>query len=189
MLVLASRSPRRRELLAWLGVNFVIDVPDVAEEPVAGERAQDTVRRLSLDKAQAVSARRSDAWVLAADTVVEIDGVLLGKPENRTDARRMLARLSGRDHHVHTGVAFLAPGGAVRMHEVTTSRVRFRTIDDATIQRYVASGECDDKAGAYAIQGVGCGLIAAVDGSFTNVIGLPLEEVQRALAGAGLAGG
>jgi septum formation protein len=126
---------------------------------------------------------------LAADTIVEIDGRILGKPADQDDARAMLASLAGREHRVHTGFALLAPGGQVRAAEVVVTRVRCRPLDAPAIATYVASEEPADKAGAYAIQGLGAGLIAGIDGSFTNVVGLPLVEVGRALREAGLLDG
>lgn len=187
-LVLASASPRRRRLLAWLAVPYATETADVDEEPLPGEEAPALVARLARAKAVAVATRCPDAWVLGCDTVVEIDGTVLGKPADRAEAETMLARLAGREHIVATGVALLAPGGAVRSTDVVLTRVRFRSLDGAAIRSYVASGEADDKAGAYAIQGHGAGLIERIEGSFTNVIGLPLTEVGRALREAGLLG-
>jgi septum formation protein len=126
--------------------------------------------------------------VLAADTAVTIDDLVLGKPVDRAEAAAMLVRLAGREHRVVTGFALLGPGAALRADGVVESRVRFRPLDPAAIRAYVDTGEPDDKAGAYAIQGRGTGLIASVDGSLTNVMGLPLEEVERALGEAGLLG-
>lgn len=189
MLVLASASPRRRELLGWLGVRFEVDVAKVDERPRPGEPAAALVERLAHDKARAVAARRPDAWVLAADTTVEIDGDLIGKPADRHEAAAMLARLAGREHRVWTGFALIEPGSAVRAAATVMSRVRFRPLPPAVVAAYAASGEADDKAGAYAIQGRGAALIETVEGSFTNVIGLPLAEVERALGEAGLLGG
>jgi septum formation protein len=186
MLVLASASPRRRQLLGWLLTDWVADAVDVDERPAAGEQPVDLVRRLALAKGGAVATRRPGDWVLAADTVVEIDGRVLGKPVDDEDAKAMLACLAGREHRVFTGFALLAPGGDVRAVEVVVSRVRFRPLDARAIATYVASEEPADKAGAYGIQGLGSGLIAGIEGSFTNVVGLPLFEVERALREAGL---
>jgi septum formation protein len=133
-----------------------------------------------------VAARRPADWVLAADTVVDVDGTLLGKPGSPDEAGDMLRRLAGCEHRVVTGFTLLAPGLRVVTEAVVTTRVRFRPLDDVAVATYVESGEPADKAGAYAIQGVGAGLIDRIDGSFTNVIGLPLVEVGRALAEAGL---
>lgn len=185
MLVLASASPRRHELLRWLVAEFEIDVPAVDESSPAGEEAASLVRRLARAKAAAVAERRPSAWVLGADTIVELDGEVLGKPADAEEAVRMLARLSGREHRVYTGVALLGPGGR-HDEDTVCSRVVFRPLDPARIAAYVATGEPLDKAGAYAVQGRGAGLIERVVGSFTNVIGLPLTEVGRLLGGAGL---
>jgi septum formation protein len=188
MLVLASASPRRHQLLRWLGVDYVVDPPVIEEDPRPGERAEALVDRLAGEKARAVAPRWPAAWVLAADTLVEIEGTLLGKPANAAEAAAMLTRLAGREHRVYTGFALLAPGGAASAAEVVTTRVRFRPLDPGAIAAYVESGEPEGKAGGYAIQGLGAGLIAGIDGSFTNVIGLPLERVGRALEEAGLRG-
>ena len=188
VLVLASASPRRQRLIAWLGVPFDVDPASVDESPRAGEVATEMVRRLAHAKGAAVAARRPGDWILAADTTVELDGVLFGKPRDTSDAARMLAQLAGREHRVATGFALLAPGGAVRAADVVLTRVRFRPLDARAVVAYVDTGECEGKAGAYAIQGQGAGLIDRIDGSFTNVIGLPLVETARALAEAGLLG-
>jgi septum formation protein len=188
VLVLASASPRRHELLGWLGVPYAVDAPDVDEEPSPGERPADLVRRLACAKAVAVAARRTGDWVLGADTAVEVDGRALGKPADRAEAADMLARLAGREHRVLTALALVAPGRRLRAERLVESRVRFRALSRAAIAAYVTTGEPDDKAGAYAIQGRGAGLIAGVEGSFTNVMGLPLEQVERVLEEAGLLG-
>jgi nucleoside triphosphate pyrophosphatase len=189
VLVLASASPRRHQLLAWLGLAYEIDVPDVDERVRRGESSRSVVRRLADAKAAAVAARRPASWVLAADTIVELDGAMLGKPSDRDDAAHMLGLLSGREHRVATGFTLLAPGGAARAADVVVTRVTFRPLDARAIRTYVDTGEPDGKAGGYAIQGFGAGLIERIDGSFTNVIGLPLVEVARALAEAGLLAG
>lgn len=185
-LVLASASPRRRELLRWLGVQFRVDAVDVDERPRAGEAADAIVHRLARTKAEAGAARAPGSWILAADTLVELDGAVLGKPRDRDDAVSMLTRLSGREHRVYTGFALRDPAAVVRAARVVTSRVRFRSLGRATIEAYASCGEPDDKAGAYALQGRGAGLVAEVVGSFTNVIGLPLVEVEAALTEAGV---
>jgi septum formation protein len=186
VLVLASGSPRRRQLLDWLGIEYAIEPADLDETPRPGESAEELVRRLACAKALAVAGRRSGACVLAADTIVEIDGVLLGKPVDRAEAALMLARLAGREHRVVTGFALVEPGGTVLAQDVVLSRVRFRALDSRAISAYVASGEPEGKAGGYAVQGLGAGLIDRVEGSLTNVIGLPLTEVAQALEGAGV---
>lgn len=189
VLVLASASPRRHQLLAWLGIPFTIDSADVDETPHPDEDAAEMVARLAREKAMAVAARRPDAWVLGADTTVEVDGVLLGKPADDDEAAAMLARLAGREHRVSTGFALVSPGGAARVVDVVRTRVVFRPLDQRAIRAYVGSGEPDGKAGGYAIQGLGAGLIERIDGSFTNVMGLPVTEVARALAEAGFRAG
>jgi septum formation protein len=186
VLVLASASPRRQELLGWLGIEHVFEPADVDERVRPKETGPELVLRLANAKAAAIAARRPHAWVLGADTIVEVDGDLLGKPNDRAEGGRMLARLSGREHRVATGFALLAPGGAVRAADVVLSHVRFRRIEPRALAAYLETGEPDDKAGAYAIQGLGAALIERVEGSFTNVMGLPLVEVERALEEAGL---
>jgi septum formation protein len=187
-LVLASASPRRHELLSWLGLEFVVEPAEVDECPRTGETAPALVRRLASAKASAVAARRPRAWVLGCDTVVEIGGEILGKPADASEAAAMIGRLAGNEHRVATGFALLAPGGGLHAEDVILTAVRFRALDAREISTYVARGESPDKAGGYAIQGIGAGLIERIDGSFTNVIGLPLVEVRRVLEEAGLLG-
>jgi len=174
-LVLASGSPRRRELLAQLGLTFTIVSPDVDETPHPGERPIHLVRRLARAKAAAVGG----AVVLAADTTVELDGDNLGKPADVDDARRMLRRLSGRAHRVHTGIAVRV--GSDVAAEVVTTIVTFVALQPPVIDWYVGTGEPLDKAGAYAIQGAGGVFVEHVRGSVSNVVGLPLTTVARLL--------
>lgn len=186
-LCLASRSPRRAELLRTLGVAFrVLDV-EVDETPRPGEAPADYVRRLACDKARAgrAAAAGVDAPVLAADTTVVVDRAILGKPEDADDARRMLARLAGRAHEVFTGVALVDARGELRC-TVARTGVRFRALTAGEIAAYVASGEPLDKAGAYGIQGLGGALVAGIDGSYSNVVGLPLAETLALLDAAGV---
>jgi septum formation protein len=189
-LVLASRSPRRRELLASVGVEAEIRPADTDESVREGEGADGYVRRVAREKAHAVSAAPGEL-VLAADTAVVLDGAILGKPRDPADARRMLRALSGRTHVVATGVHALAPGvGAAGAREeaiVVSSAVRFVTLSDERIAWYVSTGEPLDKAGAYAVQGAGGSLVRGVAGSVSNVIGLPLPETLSLLARLGLA--
>jgi len=135
-----------------------------------------------MEKAQAARGAWPGAWLLAADTVVEIDGHILGKPENQAVARHMLSRLSGRGHRVLTAVTLVGPDETVHLDEVVTSHVRFRRIDAHEIEAYVATGEPLDKAGAYAVQGLGGRFVESVEGSFSSVVGLPMEVVRAALA-------
>ena len=183
MLILASGSPRRRQLLAGLGVDFDVVVPDVDERPLVGEAPVDLVTRLATAKATAVAERCDDVRrpVLAADTVVDLDGRILATPVDVDEARAMLESLSGRSHRVHTAVEWRGPS-RVRSVLVTTEVV-FDDLDARTIDWYLSTGESLDKAGAYAIQGLGGALVLAVRGSVSNVIGLPLVEVRRLLAG------
>ncbi len=176
-LILASASPRRRWLLTTLGVAFTVVSVDVDERPRAGEDPITFARRMAVEKARGAVRDDAPAWVLGADTIVELDARILGKPIDAADARAMLAQLAGRVHLVRTAVVLLAPHGAVAEELVETTQVSFRSLDSATIAAYVATGEPVDKAGAYAIQGEGAHLVDRVVGSFTNVIGLPLPEV------------
>lgn len=175
--VLASASPRRLELLARLGVEPVVVPPDIDERALTGEAAEAYVERLAIAKAAAVAdgSGVGDALVIAADTTVEIDGEILAKPADGADAARMLRQLSGRVHRVHTGVA-LRRGSDLRL-AVATTTVRMVAVTDAEIAWYVATGEPLDKAGAYALQGAGGVYVEAVEGSVSNVVGLPLHLV------------
>ena len=172
-LLLASSSPRRSELLRTAGLEFDVRPADIDESVQDGESPTSYVHRLSVEKAAAVDAAPG-AIVVAADTTVEVDGEILGKPIDDTDARRMLRRLSGRTHRVHTGVTVRA-GGRAETRVVTTD-VTFAQLTAATIDWYVGTGESTDKAGSYALQGAGAALVSRIDGSVSNVIGLPLVE-------------
>ncbi len=179
---LASQSPRRRELLAQIGVHFDVISVDVSEQRQPGEVAAQFVERLALDKARAGWQRSlRDRPVLGADTIVVLDDEVLGKPRDRADAESMLARLSGREHLVMTAVALVgAEGEALRL---SISRVRFREITADECQVYVATGEADDKAGSYAIQGQAAIFIEHLEGSYSGVMGLPLFETTDLLKG------
>jgi septum formation protein len=178
--VLASASPRRLDILRQLGLEFRVIPSGIDESALPGETPIQHVQRLAHDKASHVrDALRGDAAhpiVLAADTVVLIDGLVLGKPADDTDAEQMLLRLGGRVHEVVTAMAAHEVGGSHRDELHVITRVRFRALDARSAQAYVASGEGRDKAGSYAIQGLGAGLVAAIDGSYTNVVGLPAVE-------------
>jgi septum formation protein len=184
MLVLASASPRRRELLERAGVTFTVRPTHADETQHQGEAALAYVRRVATAKA-AAAIRRVDQWALAADTIVVIDGLVLGKADDEREAAAMLARLAGRTHQVTTAVALHGPGGE-HAFEVT-SDVDVVALDDAGIADYVASGEWRGKAGAYAVQGIGGALVRSVRGSVTNVIGLPLVETLELLRATGAA--
>src|ERR1700744_5358617 len=178
-LILASSSPRRRELLTQIGLTFDIIPAHIDETQRASEDPTSYVQRLALEKAQTIHAQHSDAFVLGADTTVEIDGHALEKPADRADAERMLRALSGRTHHVHTGLAILSPRGQCT-HLETTS-VRFSAVEEAELQHYLESGEPYDKAGAYGIQGYAARWIPRIDGDYFNVMGLPLAAAVRLL--------
>lgn len=182
-LLLASASPRRADLLAAAGYQFHVVPADVDEQVLEGESPVDYVRRLAIVKAEAAAIADPRTVVLAADTTVSIDRHILGKPEDEADARRMLAHLAGREHAVHTGVA--VRHGTDVVSEVATTRVHFLPLSDAEIAWYVRSGEPDGKAGAYAIQGRAARFIDWIEGSYSNVVGLPMHVVHRLLARAG----
>jgi len=181
--LLASGSPRRRQFLTDVGIPFQVVVPQVDEAPAPGEEPHDTVQRLAELKARDAARRtpRAQGLVLAADTEVVVDGVALGKPANPADATAMLRRLSGREHLVITGICILDQRSGAVERGVADTRVRFRELDDDEIEGYVSTGEPLDKAGAYACQGIGAFLIARVEGSYTNVVGLPLGQVIQML--------
>jgi len=173
-IVLASGSPRRRELLEQLGLEFAVRAADIDESVREGEPPLDYVQRLSVEKAAAVPVPVG-TLVIAADTTVDVDGEIFGKPADEAEARSMLAAISGRRHHVHTGVT-------VRLDErsattVVSTAVDVAPIDEAAMAWYVGTGEPFDKAGGYALQGAGGVFVAGVEGSVSNVIGLPLAEL------------
>jgi septum formation protein len=179
MLVLASASPRRQELLRSAGISFEVQPADIPENALPGEAAKDCAERLARDKALAVARQRPHDFVLGADTVVVVDGQLLGKPTDAADAARMLRMLSGREHQVITGVCLVVsaqPSVASETTVVTMSEITEKDIAD-----YVASGEPMDKAGAYAIQGLASRWIPRIEGDYSNVVGLPVALVLRML--------
>jgi septum formation protein len=194
---LASQSPRRRELLKQIGVAFdvlalraVAGRMDVVEIPHAGEAAPDFAQRMAAEKAacgwRAVDTRRLLRFpVLGADTVVDLDGAILGKPADRSEAEAMLRRLSGREHQVHTAVA--VQHEAKLELRLSSSRVRFAALDAAAIQRYLETGEYLGKAGAYGIQGRAGAFVEQIDGSYSGIMGLPLYDTAMLLRAFGLA--
>jgi septum formation protein len=181
---LASGSPRRRQLLEQIGVPHLVATPDVDEAVLAGESAVDYVLRMACCKARVVHSRAPGLPVLAADTIVVIDGRIHGKPANAEEGVGMLARLSGRTHQVLTAVALAADGGMT--HRVSTSEVRLRRLTRAECLAYWRTGEPCDKAGGYAVQGRGAVFIEHLSGSYSGVMGLPLFETAQLLAAAGL---
>jgi septum formation protein len=185
LLVLASASPRRRELLARAGIAFDVDPADVDETMGAGEAPIAYAARVAADKAAVVRARRPADWVLAADTIVTLGADVLGKPEDARDAERMLRRLAGRAHVVTTAVRLAGPGADEAF--ATSTEVVLRAVTDGEIAGYVASGEWRGKAGGYAAQGIAAAFITELRGSYTSVVGLPLAETIQLLARTGAA--
>jgi septum formation protein len=200
MLVLASASPRRQDLLSSAGISFAVQPADLDETPLTGESARDCAERLAREKALAVWRTRPRDLVLGADTVVAVDSAILGKPLDADDAARMLRMLSGRVHQVITGVCLARPsrtappvtaakvsGDAVRTEDCDlrafseTTLVTFNEMTEAEIRDYVATGEPMDKAGAYAIQGIASRWIPRIAGDYSNVVGLPVALVYRML--------
>ena len=185
-IILASNSPRRRELLAQIGIrDFQILSPDVDEAVESGLSPARMVETLSLRKARAAAGRAgAEDLIIAADTVVALDGRVLGKPRDQGEAFAMLSALSGREHRVYTGVTVLGGGRAATEHEETA--VAFRALTPEEIRDYIATGEPMDKAGAYGIQGVGALLVQGIRGDYCNVVGLPLFRLGRMLSGFGV---
>jgi septum formation protein len=181
---LASASPRRRELLAQIGVRHVLAVPDVDEAALPGEAAADYVVRIARAKAGSVAARTTHLPVLAADTIVVLDGLICGKPRDAGQGMALLRALSGRTHTVLTAVA-LAAGGALQ-HRLSASEVRFRRLSEAECRAYWESGEPRDKAGGYAVQGLAAVFVEHLSGSYSGVVGLPLFETAQLLEAAGV---
>ena len=188
-LILASGSPRRRELLRNAGFTFEVIPPEVAEDNPGNEAPAKLVERLALEKAEAVAGRfnrQDNVVVLGADTVVVVDSTLLGKPASPAEARQMLQRLSDRTHEVITGVALVEPETARRTVAHETTRVFFRPLEPQEMEDYVATGEPLDKAGAYAIQGGASRFVTRVEGCYFNVMGLPVALVDRLLRECGM---
>ena len=185
-IILASNSPRRRELLGQMGIErFHIISPDVDETVAAGLSPAQIVEELSLRKAGAAAKGAGpEDLIIAADTVVALDGAVLGKPHSGDEAFAMLSALSGREHCVYTGVTVLGGGQAATEHEETA--VAFRALSPEEIRDYIATGEPMDKAGAYGIQGVGALLVQGIRGDYCNVVGLPLFRLGRMLSGFGV---
>ncbi len=184
-LILASASPRRRDLLAQVGLApDDIDPADIDESAGKSELPGPLARRLADAKAAAVAARHRDAFVLAADTVVGVGRRIVGKPADADEARRFLELLSGRRHRVYGGICAIAPDGR-RTARLVTTMVRFKRLSDAEIDAYLATGEWQGKAGGYAIQGHAAAFIPAINGSYTNVVGLDVAAAAAMLAGLG----
>jgi septum formation protein len=185
-LILASASPRRAEILRGAGIVFSVLSSAVDETPIPGEAPQELVRRLAFAKAELVAARAvGPAIVIAADTVVLLEGEFLGKPRTSEDARQMLEKLSGRTHTVLTGVALIRLPDVEQREFVEATQVHFALISNEEILKYLASGEPFDKAGSYAMQGLGGRFIPRIDGCYFNVVGLPLARLCKELAELG----
>jgi septum formation protein len=189
-LILASSSPRRQELLREIGIPFQVHAAHINEDQIANEQPSEYALRLAREKAQAVAARYPQSYVLGADTIVVVDGEVLGKPKDHADAARMLRKLSGRGHEVTTAVSLIAPDavapGTRTETRACTTKVYFRKLTEDEIQQYVAGGEPMDKAGAYAIQGGASRWTDRIEGEWSNVVGLPLSLVTDLLRTYGL---
>jgi septum formation protein len=185
-LILASNSPRRRELLSQIGLDFSVDPADVDESILPDETPEGYAIRVALDKARVVALKARTGLVIAADTIVVLDGEILGKPSDEGDAERMLTRLSGKVHRVLTGLAVMDVATGKALTRISTTRVRFRSLAPQEIASYVATGEPLDKAGAYGIQGRGALLIDRIDGCYSNVVGLPLSLLGVLLSAFGV---
>jgi septum formation protein len=184
-LILASKSPRRNELLRQMGLDFEVVPSRVTENFIETEPPEGHVIRLAEAKAQDVAGEYPDRWVIAADTVVYIDGSILGKPKDREEAAGMLRRLGGKEHSVLTGFSVCHLGKGKRDKEAVQTGVRMKSLTTAEIEWYVDTGEPFDKAGGYAIQGIGSFMIESIRGSYTNVVGLPLCELIQMMSRLG----
>ena len=185
-LILASTSPRRRELLALLGLPFDVKTPSFEERLVPGRPAIQQVMSFAQGKAQSVARQEPEAIVLGSDTVIELDHDVLGKPVDLAEARAMLRRLAGHDHHVCTAVSLVCSAREIDVVALSMSIVRMKPFDERMHERYLATGECLGKAGAYSIQGEGGDLVDSIEGDFPTVVGLPLRLVARLLTQAGV---
>jgi septum formation protein len=188
-LILGSASPRRRDILSGLGIPITVLPADVDESLVPAEEPLAYVERVVASKLAAVAARAGRpqaAGMLVADTIVVLDGLVLGKPVDVSDAERLLGRLAGREHRVHTRYAIASPSGEKLLARTVTSDVRLLAASPETLSRYARTGEGLDKAGAYAVQGIGAFLVESIHGSYSNVVGLPACEVVQDLVATGL---
>jgi septum formation protein len=173
-------------LLQQTGVTFTVIPSNTDEDIRPGETPEVYALRVAQEKVTDVATHRPEKWILGADTIVVIDHTILGKPRDEVDGLRMLRVLSGRTHRVMTAFVLLDPNGYVYASQIVTSQVTFKVLTDAQIHEYLATGEPFDKAGAYAVQGIGAALVDQVEGSYTNIVGLPLDEVLAVLHSAGL---
>lgn len=180
-LILASKSPRRRELLEQMGISLKIIPSDLDENGIQLENPEHLVKELARLKAEDIAADHPESWTLGADTIVVVDDKVLGKPESKPDAARMLEMLSGRTHQVLTGFCLTCPALDKKMMTFVKTDVEFKPLSQPEIQWYINTGEPDDKAGAYGIQGKGAFLVQRICGSYSNVVGLPVCEVIDAM--------
>lgn len=185
-LILASRSPRRKELLNQLGVKFDVVVDNLKENPIWGLAPIELVQAMALQKARHVASGLSQGVVLGADTLVEYQGRILSKPRSEAEAEEFLTLLSGKTHQVHTGICFVDIEGNRWPTACKTTQVTFRSLTSLEIKTYIQTGEPMDKAGAYGIQGLGVVFVEQIEGSYSNVVGLPLELVARMLPDFGI---
>lgn len=184
-LILASSSPRRYELLKQLGLDFDVIPSKIEEDFVFDESPQEHVVRLAMEKALDVGNQFPHSWVIGADTIVYVDGTVLGKPKSHREAREMLQRLSGKEHQVFTGISVCHLQKEKSEREVVETKVRVKPLSQVEIEWYVDTGEPFDKAGGYGIQGLGSFMIESIHGSYTNVVGLPLCELMQMLTRLG----
>ena len=184
-MILASKSPRRSEMLTKLGLDFDVISSGVEESPIPGETPEKHVLRLAEAKALDIGSRHPDRWIIAADTIVSIGGSILGKPKTESEAFKMLGRLSGQEHSVWTGFSVQHSGKRKDEHRAVQTAVRMKVLSPGEMKWYVRTGEPFDKAGGYAIQGIGSFLIESIRGSYTNVVGLPLCELIETLTRLG----
>ncbi len=180
-IILASGSPRRRDLLRQIGIDFTVDPADVNESILSGELPEAYAIRVSLDKAMVAAKKAGEGIVIAADTIVVFKNVILGKPADPHDAKRILKMLSGKMHRVITGLVVMNAATRMVSCKTSTTKVWFRNLDEDEVQKYVLSGEPMDKAGAYGIQGKGALLVARIEGCYNNVVGLPLSLLDEML--------
>ena len=186
-IILASSSPRRKELLAALGLAFEVIHPSSDETVSGNETPEDFVLRVSAEKAASVSGRLGDGViVIGADTIVVVDGEILGKPGDSKEASSMLRKLSGKEHRVYTAFSIVRPKNEILHSEIVDTRVRVKPLAASEIEGYIKTGEPMDKAGAYGIQGIGSFMVSGIEGSYSNVVGLPADELLAALKKLGI---
>jgi septum formation protein len=182
--LLSSGSPRRKELLSFLGIDFLVTIPSIPEIQLPGEAPEDFCTRVSREKALEVARKNPDALVIGADTIVVLNGMILGKPRDTSQAREYLMILRNKDHEVYTGYTIMY--GSRSKTNLVRTRVHFKQMTDEEISWYISTGEPMDKAGAYAVQGIGSLFIHKIQGSYTNVIGLPLSHLYADLKRFGI---